>query len=331
MNLRTIATGAALAALIAAPAAAMDLKVSHQWPAHDDARDRAARLFFDEVRKEDDSFRFRVYPNRSLVKNPKAQIDELQKGTVEMSIYPLVYASGKIPEFAVTLMPAAVQGMEHAEALKGSRFHEILQEVAHDNGIHIVTWWWTPGAWASAAGPIAGPDSVDGLKMRGAGPYFETMLQAAGASVLSMPSSETYSAMQTGVLDAMLTSCESFQSYRIYEQSEHATVGGDRNLFVLIQPLVMAKSAWDQLTPEQKEIFERAAAKSDAFFNEQQRAACRNMEESFRENGNEVRVMTPEEFDDWAALARETAWPQFRENAERGAEILDAVTEVPTN
>ena len=48
--------------------------------------------------------------------------------------------------------------------------------------------------------------------MRAAGPAFEQMLAAAGASVNSMPSSEIYTGLQTGVLDAVNTSSGSFVS-----------------------------------------------------------------------------------------------------------------------
>ena len=44
------------------------------------------------------------------------------------------------------------------------------------------------------------------------------MLEAAGAGIQSMPSSEIYNGLQTGVLDGANTSSGSFVSYRIYEQ-----------------------------------------------------------------------------------------------------------------
>jgi hypothetical protein len=44
------------------------------------------------------------------------------------------------------------------------------------------------------------------------------MLAAAGATITSMPSSEIYSGLQTGVLDGANTSSSSLVSYRIYEQ-----------------------------------------------------------------------------------------------------------------
>lgn len=73
---------------------------------------------------------------------------------------------------------------------------------------------------------MRGPDSVKGTRMRTADPTFELMPNCAEASVASMPSTEIYPAMQSGVLTSTLTSAERFGSMRIYEQTKFATIGG---------------------------------------------------------------------------------------------------------
>ncbi len=144
------------------------------------------------------------------------------------------------------------------------------------------------GGFASKDRPIGGPDTVKGEKMRAADPTFETMLKAAGASVINIPSTEIYSALQSGVLTSTLTSAETFVSMRIYEQTKFATIGGDYTLWWLLQPLVMSKTAWDKLTPAQKKIFEEAADKSDTFFAGTQREAVTQMIDVYTKAGAKV-------------------------------------------
>ena len=43
------------------------------------------------------------------------------------------------------------------------------------------------------------------------------MLKEAGASVISLPSNEIYAAMQTGAMDAAMTSSTSFISFKLEE------------------------------------------------------------------------------------------------------------------
>ena len=60
---------------------------------------------------------------------------------------------------------------------------------------------WLAGAIASKKACIRKPDDIKGLKVRSAGPTFAAMWQAAGASIVSVPSNEVYNALQTGVAE----------------------------------------------------------------------------------------------------------------------------------
>ena len=316
------------AAAIATPLGAQEIKISHQWKANTDARDKATRIFVEEVNKKDKNLKFRIYPGSSLNIKPVAQLDALQSGQLEMAVFPMSYAVGKIPEMSITIMPGTITSYEHAMRLKGTAFHKKLQELSEKNGIHIVTWWWTPGGFASKVKLIGGPETVKGEKMRAADPTFESMLKAAGASVINIPSTEIYPSLQSGVLTSTLTSAETFVSMRIYEQTKYATVGGDYTLWWLLQPLVMSKAAWDKLTPAQKKIFQAAADKSDAWFKDAQAKAVTNMEAVYKKAGAEVKALTKQEFDAWIDLAKKTAWPDFQAKSADAKELLELISSV---
>lgn len=313
---------------LAAPLAAQEIKISHQWKANTDGRDKATRVFVEEVNKKDPSLKFRIYPGSSLNIKPVAQFDALQSGTLEMAVFPLSYAVGKIPEMSIVIMPGTITTLDHALRLKGTAFHKKLQEIAEKNGVHIVSWWWTPGGFASKTHEIGGPDTVKGEKMRAADPTFETMLKAAGASVINIPSTEIYPSLQSGVLSSTLTSAETFVSMRLYEQTKFATVGGEYTLWWLLQPLVMSKAAWDKLTPAQKKIFEEAADKSDKYFADLQRDAVKNMVDAYTKAGAKVRALTKPEFDAWIDLAKKTSWPEFASKSADAKQLLDLITQV---
>jgi TRAP-type transport system periplasmic protein len=249
MNFKPAWVVAVAAALVSVSVAAQEIKISHQFKANADARDLATRVFVKEVNARDPNLKFRIYPAQSLGIKPVAQLDALQNGTLEMAVFPMSYAVGKAQEFSIIIMPGTVPTLEHAMKLRGTPFQKKLQDLAHANGIHIVTWWWTPGAFATKDREITGPKSVAGLKLRAADPTFETMLKAAGASVANMPSTEIYPSLQSGVLNGTLTSAETFVSMRLYEQTKMATLPGKYSLWMLLQPLVMSKQHWDKLSP----------------------------------------------------------------------------------
>ena len=322
------AAAAAICALGAATVAAQEIKISHQFKANADGRDLATRVFVKEVNARDPSLKFRIYPAQSLGIKPVAQFDALQNGTLEMAVFPMSYAVGKASEFSIIIMPGTVPTLDFAMKLRGTPFQKKLQELAHANGVHIVTWWWTPGAFATKDREITGPKSVEGLKLRAADPTFETMLKSAGASVVNMPSTEIYSSLQSGVLSGTLTSAETFVSMRLYEQTKFTTTPSKYSLWMLLQPLVMSKQHWDKLTPAQQKIFEEAAVKSDAYFLGLQRDAVDKMEEAYKKAGAKVHEMTQSEYDQWVALARETAWKEFAAKSAQGKELLDLLLQV---
>lgn len=328
MKLASKLLTAAVAAVLGTAVAAQEIKISHQFKANTDGRDQAAREFVKAVNAKDSNVKFRIYPAQSLGIKPVAQLDALQNGTLEMAVFPMSYAVGKAQEFSIVIMPGTIPTLDYAMKLKGTPFHKKLQDLAHANGIHIVTWWWTPGAFATKGREITTPKSVDGLKMRAADPTFEVMLRAAGASVTSMPSTEIYPALQSGVLDGALTSAETFVSMRLYEQTKHATTPGKFSLWMLLQPLVMSKQHWDKLTPAQQKLFVEAADKADQFFLNLQRDAVKDMEAAFKKAGAKIHEMTESEYKQWVELAKETAWKEYASKSPTAKELLDTLLAV---
>lgn len=318
-----LAAGLLSLSLLAAPVAAQEIKISHQWKANSDARDRAARVFIEEVNKRDPSLKFRIYPSQSLGIKPVAQLDALQNGTLEMSIFPMSYAVGKAKEFSGVILPGTIPNLDFAMRLKNTPYYNKIQQLSEQHGFRVITWWWTPGGFATKNTMITTPASVNGQKMRAADPTFESMLKAAGASVSAMASSEFYPALQSGVLTGGLTSAETFVSMRLYEQTKFATVPGDQTLWMLLQPLVMSKQHYDKLTPAQKKIFEEAAAKSDEFFLAEQRTAVNDMAEAYKKAGGQIHVLTKAEFDQWIELAKRTAYPEYAAISPLAKSILD--------
>ena len=278
-------------------AVGQEIRISHQWAEGTDGRDRAARVFVQEVQARTNGLTFRIYPNSSLKIKPNELFAALRNNTLEMAVYPLTYAVADVPEFSLAGLPGLVPDLDAAHALKGSAIHTTLQSLAEAHGIRILTWWWAPGGLFAKDQQIFGPESVRGLKMRAADPLFEGMLKEAGASVMNMPSTDIYSAMQSGQLDAIGTTYEAFMSLRLYEQAKFATIGS--SLFMGFCPLVMSLSTWNKLTSEQRTAFEEAATISDAYFETVERDLTGRMEKTLRSSGVAIWRMSNEDYASW--------------------------------
>ena len=247
----------------------------------------------------------------------------MTRGRLDISVFPLAYAAGRHAEFNVTLMPGLVRSHEHAQRVNASPYMDEIRRRIEEQGIIVLADAWLAGGFASKNGCIREPDDVQGQTIRGAGKAFEQMLLGAGGSITSMPSSEIYTAMQTGVLDATITSSISFVSFRLYEQVQCFTAPGDTALWFMYEPILMAKQSFDALTEDQQATLMRASKKAEIFFMEQAKELDRKAEEAFRRAGVEVAHLSKEGLEAWYALARETSHKLFAEEVEGGQALLD--------
>ena len=317
-----------LAALVAVPAAvparAADavLKASHQWPGgKGDVRDEMVQIIKREAEEAGVGLKIQVYPGKSLFK-PREQWGAMVDGQLDISAFPLAYAAGRHPEFDATLMPGLVKNHDHAKRLNGSPFMDDIKRVIDRAGVVVLSDAWLAGGFVSSKNCILDPDDAAGQVLRAAGKAFEEMLIGAGASIASMPSSEIYTGMQTGVLDGANTSSGSLVSYRIYEQSKCLTEPGDNALWFMYEPILMSKQSFDGLTAEQQSALRGAGKVAEDFFFAAAKDLDSKLVESYKKAGVNVVKMSPEQAAKWRAIADRTSYKNFAEKVPDGEALI---------
>jgi TRAP-type C4-dicarboxylate transport system substrate-binding protein len=308
------------------------LKISHQFPGgsidEGDFRDRMVRKFAAEVEKRTNGqLKFEIYPASSLVK-PVEQWGAMANGSLDLSLYPLAYAGGRVPELNIGLMPALVTSYEQGLRWKDAPIGKELARIVEEKGVKIVTWVWQAGGIASRGKPIISPDDVKGLKFRGGSKEMDMMLKAAGASPTNVPSSEIYSAMQSGVLDAALTSSTSLISFRLHEHARHVTTARDKTFWFMFEPIMMSKASFDKLTPEQQKIVMEVGASLEKFGMDSARADDQKLAEVYKQAGDAVHDMNEAAFAKWRDIARASAWKDFEEKIPNGKKLLEMAVSV---
>ena len=320
---RVFATAFALVSIFLSQASARELRLSHQWP-ESDARHKASRVLAAELRKRGTALTISLHPNSSLKIKPVEQYEALLEGKIELAVYPVVYASPKIPELSIGLLPGVPSSSETASLLKGTPFEAMLQQICEEKGFRVLTWWWVGGAVASRSQEFTGPASVKGLRARGGDRAFDDMLAAAGASTSTMPSSEIRTAMEADKLDVALTSLESLMSFRVTEQAKFATLGGN-GIWVTFSPVIISKAVWDSLSDDERQALDEAARASNVYFEATQREALESAQEAFTKAGAKIRELTFDEYAAWLHIARDSSWKNYRSVSPRAAELFSAM------
>src|SRR5947199_2999572 len=150
-------------------APAKTLKISHQFPGgtidEGDFRDRLCRKFAAELEKRTNGeVAAQIYPNSSLMKTV-AQFAAMRKGALDMSLYPISYAGGEVPETNIGLMPGLVTSYQQGAAWKSAPVGQKFSAFLAEKSIVMVSWIWQVGGVVSRATPIVNPEDAKGLKV----------------------------------------------------------------------------------------------------------------------------------------------------------------------
>jgi TRAP-type transport system periplasmic protein len=329
----------ALALGIAAPAllrfgaarAATALKISHQFPGgtatEGDFRDRLCRRFAAQIQERSKgTMSAEIYPGSSLMKT-NAQFSAMRKGALDMSLIPISYAGGDLPELNLGLMPGLVTGYEQGLGWKNKTIGQELGKFLAAKGVMIVTWIWQAGGAASRARPLVEVGDAKGMKIRGGSREMDLVLQAAGAAVLSLPSNELYAAMQTGACDAALTSSTSLTSFRLEELAKHLTTGRAKSYWFMLEPLLMSKAVFDRLSNEERETVMSVGAELEEYGRAAAVEDDVRVAKVYEAAGAKVHDLDDGVVRKWRELARETAWKDYANKSENCGRLLKLAME----
>ena len=312
--------------------AATTLKISHQFPGgtidKGDFRDRLCREFAAEVSKRSGGeIAADVYPNSSLIKT-NAQFSAMRKGALDISLYPLPYAGGEMPEANIGLMPGLVSTYEQGLSWKSKPVGKALTDLLADKGIILLSWVGQAGGVASRSRPLVAPEDAKGLKVRGGSREMDMVLQTAGAAVLSVPSNDLYAAMQTGACDAGITSSTSLISFRLEEVSKSLTSGAGTSYWFMLEPLMMSKSIFDGLPKNQQDIILAVGTELEAFGKKGAQDDDAEVANVYEKAGAKVSVLDAATVGKWRDIARDTAWKDYGAKSAAAANLLKLASDI---
>ncbi len=300
------------------------IRISHQWSAQTDARDRAARVFAAEIQKRAPGIAVTVHPGSELGIGPLEQYDALVDGRIEAAIFPLFYISPQIPEVSVTLLPGVPATIEQAAQLKGSEFHKRLQAVVEAKGFRILSWWWLKGGMVSIDDDIGSPDDMQGVHVRSGDALFDLMFAKAGAVPMVMPSTQIVEEMRAGRLNVAQASLETLLSMKMQTVARSAVIGGNA-LYISLHPLMISTKVWAGLNEAERKAVEAAADVADRAFVEAQTTIEAQVQAAFDMAGVKRRAMPYAEYERWLRIAQQTSWIAYSKQSAASGELLRAL------
>ncbi len=241
-----------------------------------------SQLFADEVEKRlPGQFKFILYPAGQLGKE-KALITNVKAGSIEM----INVASGILKldkKLGIFDLPWLFSDRNHVRRTMNNGLAEAVAERIEEKSGVVVIGIYENGFRhiLNKKRSITNPSDLKGLKIRISGGKFrQNVFRQLGATPQKVSWKETFTALQTGVVDGVEAATYGFYEQKQYEVAKYLSLTSH-----VYTPsfLVASKYFWNSLTSQQQRVFrqvgmditadtyEVAGRLEDRYFNEMQK------------------------------------------------------------
>ncbi|MBT9611528.1 TRAP transporter substrate-binding protein [Aquabacterium sp.] len=265
-----------------------------------------------------------VYPNSQLYKD-KEEMEALQLGSVQMLAPSLSkFAPLGVKEFEAFDLPfifddysdlhAVTQGPVGAKMLKKLESRGITGLAFWDNGFKVM----------SANKPLKAVEDYKGLKMRiQSSKVLDAQMRSVGALPQVLAFSETYQALQTGVVDGTENPPSNLYTQKMHEVQKNVTM---TNHGYLGYAVVVNKKFWDGLPADVRVALNKAVAEATVVANDVAKKDNEDALEKVRSSGKTA-VYKPSLAERF--LLKKAMVPVHKQMSSRiGQETLDEIYKV---
>ncbi len=251
----------------------------------------------------------------------KEVIEQAQIGAVQMARVSLGIVGPVVPDVNVFNMPFVFRDHAHMrKVIDGEIGQEILDKITNSE-FNLVALAWMDGGTRSlyTKKPVRSLEDLKGMKIRVQGnPLFIDMMNAMGGNGIAMDTGEIFSALQTGVIDGAENNPPTLLEHNHYQNAKYFTLTSH---LILPEPVVMSKTTWNKLTPDQQALVKKVAR--EAQFEERALwdAKSAASEEKLKAAGVEFITVDKKPFYDATASVREKYGAQYADLMKR----IDAV------
>jgi TRAP-type C4-dicarboxylate transport system substrate-binding protein len=310
----------------AAPAQPMVLKASIQTPAGMPFS-MVLYAWLDEVEKRSGGrIKFERYPGESLAKAAE-QVDALESGMADVSLFVTTYTPGKIPLNTLTGMPFTF-GQAWVNATSYLQLVQSMPEVENEftrHNIKVVASYSTGPYYVLSTKPIRKIEDFRGKKIIATGPAAEWIRAVRGAP-MGIVITESYESLQRGTADGAVFGPSAAGTYHMEEVCKYILkmpVSG------ACGPIGMNMATWKKLPPDiQKIITDLAPEHAKTAHKIYQIDGDGKFLETFKKTGVELIEPSAAMMAEGLKVAKDVVWEKWANDQEArklpGKKVLDA-------
>ena len=191
-----------------------------------------------------------LLPVGSVVEHQETQ-EAVGSGILDGHVTDTSYFAGRDPAFSLIANPVGAYGdpEEMFKFMEEGGGYELMNELLEPYNLHFIGPS-TPGLEAFVSKvPLEGVDDLANLKMRAPEGLVQQVFAAAGAAPVALPSSEVFTSLDKGVIDAADFSVFSTnRAQGLHDIAKHAVYPGFHSMPLI--EISMNKDKWDSLDEE---------------------------------------------------------------------------------
>lgn len=314
------------ASVTTAIAADFTMRLSHQLPPTHHIAKTLDRFAEDVARETDNRVEVQIFGAEQAFAAGQNHA-AVARGQIEAAVVTNFQWGGTVPEMNVITLPYFMTELDKLKAFPGSEAAQLLEAKLLERGVRNIAWLYTTRSsiFTSNSKPLITTDDFRGMKIRGLSKLVDEGLIAVGAAPATMPGSEVYQALQTGVIDAGLTDVSAGYSRRFYEVQQYGTV---TPFFAVYFHLFVTPAWWDGLPDEVREGIARAAAKAEQDVIAVTEETAASAVGQLREKGMTIHVQSEEETAVWKAAMQPPVLDAFRKLGDDATKLIELIEQL---
>lgn len=234
------------------------LQLSHQL-SNTHSLHEAALKFADLVKeKSNGTMEIEIFPSGALG-TERENLEALQSGVLDMAVIAVEFYPSYVKEAGVFVLPYIYKDYEHqTNVLKGEAGNKLKEIILDQTGVRVLSYYQQAFRQIFTTGtPINNVDDIKGLKIRvPESPTYVSTFNMLGAAPTPVAWGETYTALETGVVQGLENTPESIYSSSMHEVTKYMNIADH-----ISGPTTFSISnkIHEKLTKEQQAILAEAA------------------------------------------------------------------------
>lgn len=189
-----------------------------------------------------------LFMGGELGPGPAEQYNRAVDGVADIAFTLPGYTASTFPKTLLAELPGVITAETGTQALLDN-IDMLSDEYRRVTLLGI--WNNAPNLLFTANTPVRSLEDLAGLKLRVPSRNAGLVVEAWGASPVSMPATEIYNAMQTGVIDGAMIDTTTLGGFRLEEVTNYITVGMDTSISLFF--LVMNRDSFAELSEEHQQ------------------------------------------------------------------------------